>query len=76
MAAHAESGAAWTLLYPQYTIVNPLNHPDRAPISIAVSGFDLALESMLNAWIGLQKINGTLDRLSDYWFLGKTSNAP
>ena len=76
LAAHAESGAAWTLLYPQYTIVNPLNHPDRAPISIAVSGFDLALESMLNAWIGLQKINGTLDRLSDYWFLGKTSNAP
>lgn len=76
LGTYAESGAAWTLLHPEYTIVNPLTHPDRAPIAIAIAGFDLALESMLNAWIGLQKINGTLDQLSDYWFLGKNPATP
>lgn len=71
LAMHAESAAAWTLLYPQYSVVNPLSRPVRAPLAIAVGGFDLPLQNLVNTWITIQKVNGTLDLLTDYWFLGK-----
>lgn len=71
LAAHAESGAAWTLLYPHYSVVNPLRQPDKAPLTIVIAGFDLPLQNLLNAWISLQRINGTMTVLTDYWFLGK-----
>ena len=71
LATHAESGAAWTLVHPEYTVVNPFHHPDRAPLAIAVAGFDVVLEDTLNTWISLQKVNGTIDQLSEYWLQGK-----
>ena len=71
LATHAESGAAWTLVHPEYTVVNPFQHPDRAPLAIAVAGFDVVLEDTLNTWITLQKINGTIEQLSEYWLQGK-----
>jgi Na+/H+-dicarboxylate symporter/ABC-type amino acid transport substrate-binding protein len=71
LVIHAESGAAWTLLYPDYSVVNPLQHRDSAPLSMAVGGFDLVLEETLNTWITLQKMNGTMDRLFDHWIQGK-----
>lgn len=70
-ATHAESGSAWTLVHPQYTVVNPFQHPERAPLAFAVAGFDVLLEDTLNTWISLQKVNGTIDRLSEYWLQGK-----
>lgn len=70
-ATHAECGSAWTLVHPGYTVVNPFYHPDRAPLSIAISGFDVILEATLNTWINLQKVNGTIERLSEYWLQGK-----
>ncbi len=73
LATHAESGSAWTLVHPQYTVVNPFQHPDRAPLAIAVAGFDVILEDTLNTWISLQKVNGTIERLSEYWLQGKES---
>lgn len=71
LATHAESGAAWTLVHPEYTVVNPFHHPERAPLAIAVAGNDLLLENTLNTWINLQKVNGTLDQLSEYWLQGR-----
>lgn len=71
LATHAESGAAWTLVHPEYTVVNPFQHPDRAPLAIAVSGFDVVLEDTLNTWIKLQKVNGSIVKLCEYWIHGK-----
>ena len=71
IAMHAESGAAWTLVYPSYTVVNPLQRRDSAPVSLAVGGFDIVLDDTLNTWITLLKLDGTLDRLFDHWMLGK-----
>lgn len=74
LAIHAESGSAWTLVHPEYAIVNPFHHPDRAPLAIAIAGFDNPLQSTLNTWIQLQKVNGTMDRLDEYWIKGKESH--
>ena len=78
LATHAESGAAWTLVYPNYTIVNPLQRRDSAPVSVAIAGFDVVLDDTLNTWITLLKMDGTIDRLFDHWMLGKNvgPNAP
>lgn len=78
LATHAESGAAWTLVYPAYTVVNPLLRRDSAPVSLAVAGFDVVLDDTLNTWITLLKMDGTIDRLFDHWMLGKNAgpNAP
>jgi Na+/H+-dicarboxylate symporter len=74
LATHAESGAAWTLVYPNYTVVNPLQRRDSAPISVAVAGFDIVLDDTLNTWITLLKMDGTLDTMFDHWMLGKNSS--
>ena len=71
LATHAESGSAWTLVHPEYTVVNPFHHPNRAPLAFAVAGFDSPLQTTLNTWIQLQKVNGTLEVLDDYWIQGK-----
>ena len=68
---HVESGAVWSLLYPQYGVANPFPHPESEPLAIAVGGFDEALGDTLNTWITLQRLNGTLDRLFDYWIQGQ-----
>ncbi len=75
LATHAESGAAWTLIYPAYTVINPLNRRDSAPVSIAVGGFDIVLEDTLNTWITLQKMDGTIETLFEHWMLGKDARA-
>ena len=74
LAIHAESGAAWTLVYPNYTVVNPLQRRDSAPVSVAVAGFDIVLDDALNTWITLLKMDGTIDKLFDHWMLGKSSS--
>ena len=71
LVTHAESGAAWTLVYPAYTVVNPLQRRDSAPVSLAVAGFDVVLDDTLNTWITLLKMDGTIDKLFDHWMLGK-----
>ena len=75
LAIQAESGASWTLLYPSYSVVNPFTHPIRLPISIAVAGDDSILADTLNTWISLEKMNGHLERLTDYWISGKDQTA-
>jgi len=72
LAMHAESGAAWTLVYPSHSVVNPLNRRESAPVSIAVAGYDLVLDDMLNTWIMLKKMDGTTDKLFEHWMMGKT----
>ncbi len=71
MAAQAESAAAWTLLYPEYTVVTPKTQGQSAPVSIAVAGYDVVLRDALSTWIQHQKMNGSITRWYDHWILGK-----
>ena len=75
LATHAESGFAWTLIHPEYSVVNPFEHPDRAPLVIAIAGRDLALEETIDTWIRLQKMNGQIDHLKEYWIEGKDAQS-
>ncbi len=66
----AEIGAAWTLLYPAYTVVTP--HPDRleAPIAYALARGDNEFGKFLDTWLLLKREDRTIERLRRYWIHG------
>jgi len=67
----AELGAAWTLLYPQYTVVVPQPDPVRLPFVFGVSLGSKELASAVNEWIVFARSEGKLKRAYEYWVLGQ-----
>jgi ABC-type amino acid transport substrate-binding protein len=70
LAYPAEEGAAVTLLWPEYSVVVP-----SPPIQTLKAAYPLPLdepdwERTVNLWLELQRADGTIDRLYDYWILG------
>lgn len=68
----AATASAWTLLYPNYTVVVP--KPIRAPLSMAfpINKNDYAFELFMRNWIKMKQQSTMLDQLFDYWIEGKT----
>jgi Na+/H+-dicarboxylate symporter/ABC-type amino acid transport substrate-binding protein len=66
----AEEGSAWSLLYPEYTVVVP-PPPLSIPLTYPMARADQELVDYVNALIGLKKGDGTLKKLYDYWILGR-----
>ncbi len=66
----AEGGSAWSLLYPEYSVVVP-PAPITIPLSYAMARGDLEPVDYRNALVDLKKEDGTLKRLYDYWVLGR-----
>jgi len=71
LAVSAEVGYAWTLRYPSYTVINPLGRTLHVPLVYPVAGRQDELLVFLNHWLELRKAGGLIDRLYDYWILGK-----
>ena len=64
-------GAAWTVLYPHFTMVVP-----RPVVSVAV-GYSIPngrprLLRVVNAWLLQAKHSGEIDDLHNYWIQGRT----
>ena len=72
----AEGGSAWTLLNPDYVVVNPFANRQGAPLVIAVSGEDLLLEHFISTWVKLKQTDGTIDALFRHWIRGEISEKP
>ena len=66
----AEEGSAWSLLYPEYTVVVP-PPPIALPLSYAMARADRELVDYVNALVELKKADGTLKKLYNYWVLGR-----
>jgi Na+/H+-dicarboxylate symporter/ABC-type amino acid transport substrate-binding protein len=66
----AEGGSAWSLLYPEYTIVVPPS-PITLPVSYVIARGDRELVDYVNALVELKKGDGTLKKLYNYWVLGR-----
>jgi Na+/H+-dicarboxylate symporter/ABC-type amino acid transport substrate-binding protein len=67
----AESGSAFTLLYPDFEVIVPSGARVAAPLFYAVGQRDEAMADYLDHWLDLRKLDGTLQSLYDYWILGK-----
>ncbi|HUK41309.1 MAG TPA: cation:dicarboxylase symporter family transporter, partial [Candidatus Acidoferrales bacterium] len=66
----AEGGSAWSLLYPEYTVVVPPPSVS-IPLSYPMAHADQELVDYVNVLIDLKKSDGTLKKLYDYWVLGR-----
>ena len=65
----AEEGAAWTLLYPAFTVIVP-QPTVLIPVAYAVARGNQDVLLSTNAWLTAEKAKGTIDELYDYWMLG------
>jgi len=76
MMMTAERGSAWTLLYPQFTVVVPEPGLVKVPLAYPISSHDEAFASFINTWIDLKRKDGTIDALYAYWVLGRDAAPP
>jgi ABC-type amino acid transport substrate-binding protein len=71
LALPAERGSAWTLRYPQYSVVVPLPDPIKVPLAFALPRGQPELALFVNTWLDLKRRDGTVDALYRYWILGR-----
>ncbi len=68
----AESGSAWTLLYPSYQVVTPWSDDYKVPLVYPYSADeDNEMDEFLDHWVLLKQHDGTIDKAYEYWILGK-----
>jgi Na+/H+-dicarboxylate symporter len=68
----AESGSAWTLLYPEFSVV-PVIPLYQVPVGYAVSQKNTELADFVSQWLKVVKAGPADERLYDHWILGKNS---
>ena len=69
----AEAGAAWSLVYPEFTVAIPQPDLIRLPTAYALARGDLEWRNLVNTWIELKQKDGTIDHLHAYWIEGKAA---
>jgi len=66
----AEAGAAWSILYPAYSVVVPQPGAIAVPVGVGMRRGDSELASVVNDWLVIQRSAGVLSQLREYWVLG------
>ena len=69
MLIAAEEGAAWNVLHPEYAVVVPEPVTTR-PVAMAARASDPEWLRFLDGWVEFERVDGTLERLRDYWIQG------
>ena len=68
----AESGSAWTLLYPSFQVVTPWSDDYKIPFVYPYGGdYDFKMDEFLDHWVLMKQHDGTIKRAFEYWILGK-----
>ncbi len=71
MLIDAQSGSAWTLLYPQYSVVIPENTRIQQPLGYAVPQGQVEFTDMVNALLRITQDRGVQQQLYNHWILGE-----
>ncbi len=67
----AEAGAAWSILYPAYSVVVPQPGAIAVPVGVGMRRGEAELAGVVNDWLVIQRSAGVLSRMRDYWVLGQ-----
>ena len=70
----AESGSAWSLIYPEYSVAIPRPDIVSTPVAFALPHDDLKMKNFIDAWIELKRKDMTIKKLYEYWILGKSGD--
>ncbi len=74
MVTAAEKAAAWSLLYPRYSPVVP-TPVVRLPAAFPIPHDEEDLADYMKIWLTIRKKDGSIQKLYDYWVLGKAEHA-
>ena len=66
----AERASAWTVIHPDYKVVNPLPYHLYNPLVFPLAKDDVWQE-YVNRWIDYRTKDGTIDKMYKQWILGK-----
>jgi Na+/H+-dicarboxylate symporter/ABC-type amino acid transport substrate-binding protein len=66
----AEAGSAWTLIYPNSSIVVPQPLNVKVPMGYPLPGGDKEWARFISTWVELEQKNGTVDLLFEHWIRG------
>ena len=69
MVLTVEEGSAYAYRYPKYMVI-PAPRNVGYPASYAVPKGDIEMMEFVNNWIELKRMEGSVDRLYQYWMLG------
>jgi len=75
MVLTAESGSAWTLVYPKFSVAIPGPDLIRIPLAYATRKGDVEFVSYINTWVELKKLDGTVAESFERWILGKAAES-
>ena len=67
----AESGSAFTLMYPNYEVVVPEDLRVKLPLFYAIGDRGDELRELLEHWMTLRQKDGTAKEFYEHWILGK-----
>jgi len=67
----AEGGSAWTLIYPDYSIVVPQPVETRLAAGFIVPGTDNEWALYVDEWVEINKVDGSIDSLFRHWIQGQ-----
>jgi len=70
----AEGGATYTMIHPNYQLVNPFPYNLSAPRVFLFDKPDPVFKEFVDNFIKIRQKDGTFDHLYDYWILGKDVN--
>ncbi|HHH43061.1 MAG TPA: transporter substrate-binding domain-containing protein, partial [Gammaproteobacteria bacterium] len=68
----AESGSAWTLIYPEFSVVVPQGLEYRVALSLVLPNRQAEFSTFINLWLDVEKTHGLTRKLEEYWIYGKT----
>jgi ABC-type amino acid transport substrate-binding protein len=71
----AESGSAWTMLYPEFSTIVPKGFRFKAPVGFLLPKGQIEYVSYISTWLNLKKDNGYIDKVYTYWILGENPKA-
>ena len=71
LAFTLEAGSAWTLIYPEFTVLKPRGTEIRAPGALALPQVETEFVAYVNTWLDLKEANGQINRLQRYWLSGE-----
>jgi Na+/H+-dicarboxylate symporter len=69
----AESGSAWSLVYPSFSVAVPRPDVLTVPLAFPVARGNEAMVELLSTWIGLKQRDKTIERLYEHWILGQAA---
>jgi Na+/H+-dicarboxylate symporter len=70
MAYFAETGSAWTLVYPDFSVAVPRGLRMKGSTAFALPQGQPQFFRFIDNWLELSELNGTTDRFYRHWILG------